>query len=193
MPTAPRMGPRDTFRAQIGRNLSIDKLTLNVADATICQSVKVSNTDTYLQLGHGFTRYTGTQSLANAKAAPQSRFTSVYYYHLLSLIVTCCSLSACISQSCPFFCLRPPTGFGISNATSIATATQQEEAITYCHDPSSHKVHRVMQCSTTTNKMSKVIDPQMDVQSILFRNLVTMVSCTNKVNTYQYWRDLAER
>lgn len=105
----------------------------------------------------------------------------------------CCSLSARISQSCPFFCLRPPTGFGISNATSIATATQQEEAITYCHDPSSHKVHRVMQCSTTTNKMSKVIDPQMDVQSILFRNLVTMVSCTNKVNTYQYWRDLAER
>ena len=85
MPTAPRMGPRDTFRAQIGRNLSIDKLTLNVADATICQSVKVSNTDIHLQLGHGFTRYTGTQSLANAKAAPQSRLLLPLSLHFLIL------------------------------------------------------------------------------------------------------------
>lgn len=47
--------------------------------------VKVSNTDTHLQLGHGFTRYTGTQSLANAKAAPQSRLLLPLSLHFLIL------------------------------------------------------------------------------------------------------------
>lgn len=123
-------------------------MTLHVADATICVSKCQTQTPTF-RLGRASQDMAPKVWQGSCKNRTL-RFTTITYCHLL--------LSACISQSCPFFCLLQLV---FASATP-ATATQQEEAIIYCHDPSSHKVHRVMQCFTTTNKMSKdVIDLQI--------------------------------